>query len=191
MADTPKWLKILVTGFVVGTVMYALTGGPRKEAEAPRVTAAVPKRLDIPSLGLKAPLMKLGLADDGEVELPPFEKPSTAGWFDQSVVPGDEGPSVIIGHVDTKTAPAVFYHLREVKKGAVIKVLRSDGKTAQYRVESVEQISKDRFPSERVYVDDGLRLVTCGGVFDRKTHEYLDNVIVYAALVGPVSDPRV
>ncbi|RCG24449.1 class F sortase [Sphaerisporangium album] len=188
MADTPKWLKIVVAGFVTGTVMYALTGGPRKEAEAPRVTAAVPKRLEIPSLGLKAPLMKLGLADDGEVELPPFEKPSTAGWFDESVVPGDDGPSVIIGHVDTKTAPAVFYRLREVKKGAVVKVLRSDGKTAQYRVESVEQISKDHFPSERVYVDDGLRLVTCGGVFDRKTHEYQDNVIVYATLVARPSD---
>ncbi|MEV7967746.1 class F sortase [Sphaerisporangium sp. NPDC088356] len=180
MADSPKWLKIVVAGFVTGTIMFALAGRER-DAPPPRTTAAVPKRLDIPSLQLKAPLMKLGLSSDGEVELPPFEKPATAGWFDQSVVPGDSGASVIIGHVDTKTAPAVFYRLREVRKGAVIKVLRSDGKTAEYKVDSIEQVAKDRFPAERVYVEDGLRLVTCGGVFDRKTHEYLDNIIVYAS----------
>ncbi|WP_248964993.1 class F sortase [Sphaerisporangium perillae] len=180
MADSPKWLKIVVAGFVTGTIMFALTGRER-DAAAPRQAAATPKRLDIPSLDLKAPLMKLGLSDDGEVELPPFEKPATAGWFDQSVVPGDSGASVIIGHVDTKTAPAVFYRLRDVKKGAVIKVLRSDGKVASYKVDSIEQVAKDRFPAERVYIDDGLRLITCGGTFDRKTHEYVDNIIVYAS----------
>ncbi|MCW2880438.1 MAG: hypothetical protein JWQ95_4538 [Sphaerisporangium sp.] len=181
MADSPKWLKIVVAGFVTGTIMFALAG-PGRDASPPRqATAASPKRLDIPSLNMKAPLMKLGLSGDGDVELPPFEKPAMAGWFDQSVVPGDTGASVIIGHVDTKTAPAVFYRLRDVKKGAVIKILRTDGKTAQYKVDSIEQVPKDHFPAERVYVEDGLRLVTCGGVFDRKTHEYLDNIIVYAS----------
>ncbi|WP_424529090.1 class F sortase [Sphaerisporangium viridialbum] len=180
MADSPKWLKIAVAGFVTGTIMFALTGRER-DASVPQAKAAIPKRLDIPSLKLTAPLMKLGLSGDGEVELPPFEKPAMAGWFDQSVVPGDSGASVIIGHVDTKTAPAVFYRLRDVKKGAVVKVLRSDGKVAQYKVDSIEQVAKDRFPAERVYVEDGLRLVTCGGVFDQKTHEYLDNIIVYAS----------
>lgn len=182
MADSGKWLKIVAAGFVTGTIMYALTGRP-PDAPPQKATAAIPKRLDIPSLKMKAPLMKLGLSGDGEVELPPFEKPATAGWFDQSAVPGEDGPSVIIGHVDTKTAPAVFYRLREVKKGAVIKVLRSDDKVAQYKVDSIEQVAKDSFPAERVYVEDGLRLVTCGGAFDRSTHEYLDNIIVYASRV--------
>ncbi|MGW4643053.1 class F sortase [Sphaerisporangium sp. NPDC004334] len=180
MADSPKWLKVVAIGFVTGTIMFAMTDRD-KDAAAPRQAATVPKRIDIPSLNLKAPLMKLGLSDDGEVELPPFEKPATAGWFDQSVVPGDEGASVIIGHVDTKTAPAVFYRLRDVKKGALVKILRSDGKTATYKVDAIEQIAKDHFPAQRVYVDDGLRLITCGGVFDRRTHEYLDNIIVYAS----------
>ncbi|MFC4535123.1 class F sortase [Sphaerisporangium dianthi] len=187
MADSPKWLKVVAIGFVMGTVMFALTNRD-KDVAAPR-QAAVPKRLDIPSLNLKAPLMKLGLGDDGEVELPPFEKPAMAGWFDQSVVPGDSGASVIIGHVDTKTAPAVFYRLRDVKKGAVVKILRSDGRTATYKVDSVEQVAKNDFPAQRVYVEDGLRLVTCGGAFDRKTHEYLDNIIVYASRQSPRDTP--
>ncbi|MDH2423847.1 class F sortase [Sphaerisporangium sp. TRM90804] len=181
MAET-KWLKIVVAGFLTGAVMFAITG-PEKDAQEPRKVSAVPKRLDIPSLDLRAPLMKLGLTGDGEVELPPYEKPATAGWFQESVVPGETGPSVIIGHVDTKTAPAVFYRLRHVKRGAVVKVLRSDGKVAQYKVDSVEQVAKEEFPAQRVYVDEGLRLVTCGGGFDRANGEYLDNVIVYASPV--------
>ncbi|WP_214414878.1 class F sortase [Sphaerisporangium fuscum] len=181
MADSPKWLKMATAGLVTGAVLFALTARHREAATPRPAASAAPKRLDIPSISLKAPLMKLGLASDGEVELPPFEKPSTAGWFDQSVVPGDQGASVIIGHVDTKTAPAVFYRLREVKKGDVIKILRGDGKTARYKVDSIEQIPKDHFPAERVYVEDGLRLITCGGAFDRKAHEYLDNIIVYAS----------
>ncbi|MEO3808906.1 class F sortase [Sphaerisporangium sp. B11E5] len=181
MADS-KWLKIVLAGFVTGTVLFALNGRSSTPEEPKRASAATPQRLEIPSLNLKAPLMKLGMAGNGEVELPPYEKPTTAGWFDQSEVPGDPGPSVIIGHVDTKTAPAVFYRLRQVKKGAAIRVLRSDGRTAHYKVDSVEQIPKDDFPTDRVYMADGLRLVTCGGAFDRTTHEYLDNVIVYASL---------
>ncbi|GGK77565.1 hypothetical protein Sme01_43500 [Sphaerisporangium melleum] len=181
MADSPKWLKVVAVGFLAGTVMFALNNRDKDDSTPRKATVAVPKRLDIPSLNLKAPLMKLGLQSDGEVELPPFEKPATAGWFEESVVPGEEGASVIIGHVDTKTAPAVFYRLREVKKGAVVKILRSDGRTATYKVDTVEQVAKDHFPAERVYVEDGLRLVTCGGTFDRRSHEYLDNIIVYAS----------
>jgi LPXTG-site transpeptidase (sortase) family protein len=146
-------------------------------------SAIVPKRIDIPALSLKAPLMKLGLSAAGDVELPPFDKPSTAGWYTGSAVPGDSGASVIIGHVDTKTAPAVFYRLRDMRPGEIVNVLRSDGKTARYQVDSVEKVPKDAFPADRVYEGDGLRLVTCGGPFDWTHHQYVDNIIVYASLV--------
>ncbi len=160
-------------------MLYAM-GRPQTEPTATR-SSAVPERIDIPQLKLKAPLMELGLTSGGEVELPPYEKPKVAGWYTGSAVPGDEGASVIIGHVDTKTAPAVFYRLRELKEGSVVKVARSDGKTVTYEVDSVEQIPKDAFPAESVYTGEGLRLVTCGGDFDWKKHEYRDNIIVYAS----------
>jgi LPXTG-site transpeptidase (sortase) family protein len=174
------WSRVVLAGAVTGLVLVAFGksfGLPQEAA------AVVPEKVDIPSLDLEAPLMRLGMTGDGEVELPPYEKPKMAGWFEHSAVPGDKGASVIIGHVDTKTAPAVFYKLRQLRKGQLVKVERSDGKVAQYKVESVEQVSKDRFPTERVYIDDGLKLVTCGGTFDYKKHEYVDNVIVYASMV--------
>jgi LPXTG-site transpeptidase (sortase) family protein len=182
MADSPRWLRIVAAGAITGLVLVAVRPGQDEEPGEPRA-AVEPRNLDIPSLDLEAPLMKLGMTGGGEVELPPYEKPKTAGWFKHSAVPGDEGASVIIGHVDTKTAPAVFYKLKQLRKGQKIRVERSDGKTAEYSVDSVEQVHKDRFPARRVYVDDGLRLVTCGGNFDWASHEYRDNVIVYASLV--------
>ncbi|MBO3747123.1 class F sortase [Streptosporangiaceae bacterium NEAU-GS5] len=171
----------VLAAVATGLILAAM--GRQQLASTPAASTVVPKRIDIPALSLKAPLMKLGLAANGDVELPPFDKPSTAGWYTGSAVPGDSGASVIIGHVDTKSAPAVFYKLRDMRPGEIVKVLRSDGKTAQYEVDSVEKVPKNRFPSDRVYEGQGLRLITCGGAFDWTHHEYVDNVIVYASLV--------
>ncbi|GIH63506.1 class F sortase [Microbispora siamensis] len=174
---------VIIAGVVTGLAFAAVAGGKGMTDQPAARSSVVPKRIDIPALHLKAPLMKLGLSYEGDVELPPFDKPSTAGWYTGSAVPGDPGASVIIGHVDTKTAPAVFYRLRDLREGAVVKVVRSDGKTASYRVDSVERVPKDEFPAERVYTEDGLRLITCGGNFDWARHEYRDNIIVYASLI--------
>ncbi|MBB2909482.1 LPXTG-site transpeptidase (sortase) family protein [Streptosporangium becharense] len=183
MAGSTRWSRVVLAGALTGAVMVAFGTRGGGEEDAPARVSVVPERIDIPSLGIKAPLMKLGVTG-GRIDLPPYEKPGTAGWVEDSVVPGDEGPAVILGHVDTKTAPAVFYRLKEIKEGQAIKVVRSDGKVAHYRVDSVEQTSKTRFPADKVYLEDGLRLITCGGEFDRDDGEYRDNFIVYATLVG-------
>ncbi|GAA1009200.1 hypothetical protein Aple_099500 [Acrocarpospora pleiomorpha] len=177
--STRSWI---IAGVITGFVLVAISK-PHAEQQTATRSSAVPERIDIPTLDLKAPLMKLGLTGAGDVELPPYEKPKVAGWYTGSAVPGDTGASVIIGHVDTKSAPAVFYRLRELRKGAAVKVHRDDGKTISYTVDSVEQIPKDRFPARSVYTGEGLRLVTCGGTFDWKNHEYQDNIIVYASRV--------
>lgn len=176
-----KFSRVVVAGAVTGLVMVVF--GKVVETRTQPAAAVVPKTLDIPSLKLEAPLIKLGVAKNGEMELPPYSKPKVAGWYQGSAVPGEKGASVIVGHVDTQTAPAVFYKLRQMRKGEIVRVERSDGKTVEYRVTSIEQVHKDDFPAKRVYGSDGLRLVTCGGVFDYDRNEYRDNVIVYAAPV--------
>jgi len=177
-----RWTRVVVAGAITGIVM-AVVVKPDDAGEKERNAAVVPRSLEIPAIDLEAPLMKLGMTDDGEVELPPYEKPDTAGWFKHSAVPGDDGASVIIGHVDTKTEPAVFFRLRHLRKGQKIRVERSDGEVAEYRVDSIERVPKERFPTRKVYIEPGLRLVTCGGEFDWSAGEYRDNVIVYASPV--------
>ncbi|MFI7417732.1 class F sortase [Nonomuraea sp. NPDC049684] len=171
--------RVVLAGAVTGLLLVAF--GKSMQNSSTPAAGVVPKSIDIPSLDLEAPLMKLGLSKDGEVELPPYEKPKMAGWYSGSAVPGEKGASVIIGHVDTKTAPAVFYKLRQLRKGETVKVERSDGKVVSFKVDAIEQVSKDHFPARRVYVDDGLKLVTCGGKFDYARGEYVDNIIVYAS----------
>jgi sortase (surface protein transpeptidase) len=147
---------------------------------------AAPIRVDIPSAGVRAPLIALGQKPDGTVEVPPFSQASSAGWYRYGPAPGTRGSAVVLGHVDDLRGAAAFYRLGGVRPGAVVRVSRNDGVTAEFRVDAVEKVRKSRFPADRVYGAvpyAGLRLVTCGGSFDRRKHSYRDSIIVYAHLV--------
>lgn len=146
--------------------------------------AATPVRLQIPAIGVDSDLMDLGLRADGTLEVPPTGFP--AGWYTGAPTPGELGPAIIAGHVDWGGEPGVFFDLRELASGDEITVRRQDGSTARFRVERVDRFAKDQFPTQLVYADldhAGLRLITCGGDFDRQTRSYEDNVVVFARLV--------
>jgi sortase (surface protein transpeptidase) len=148
---------------------------------------SVPVHLDIPAIGVSTPLMALGLNGDGTVAVPPLRSDAPAGWYRHLVTPGEVGPAVILGHVDTAAGPAVFYRLRDLRRGDTVTVRRTDGGTAVFTVERLAQYPKSAFPSDAVYgpVDHpALRLVTCGGAFDAIHGEYRGNLIVYATLTA-------
>lgn len=150
--------------------------------------AARPTAVYIPSIGVAAPLMELGLDARGAIENPPFDPPDLAGWYRYGPVPGQRGAAVITGHLDTRSGPAVFARLKEVKRGDQVQVLRADRSVAVFVVDKVEHTPKRTFPAKKVYgklAYPGLRLVTCGGTFDRRAHSYADNTIVYAHLAAP------
>ncbi|MFB9249601.1 class F sortase [Sphaerisporangium melleum] len=146
-----------------------------------------PVRVRIPRIGVDAALVSLGVDRNREIEVPPLNRPKLAGWYRLGPAPGEMGPAVILGHVNTRSGPAVFSRLRELTRGDTISVVRADGSVARFTVDGAEQASKNRFPTKRVYghVDrPSLRLITCGGVFNPKAHSYTDNIIVYATLSG-------
>jgi sortase (surface protein transpeptidase) len=137
--------------------------------------------LAIPALDLSVELDRIVLDEQGAL-VPPadFDRP---GWYIGSAVPGDIGPAVIAGHVDSRNGPAVFYDLLSLTAGDVVEVGREDGSTARFTVIGTDQYPKDEFPTEAVYgptPDAELRLVTCGGTFDRAARSYRDNIVVYA-----------
>jgi sortase (surface protein transpeptidase) len=142
----------------------------------------VPVRIVIPKIGVSSSLIRLGRAANGTAEVPP---PAVAGWYAPGPRPGDPGSAVILGHVDGKTGPAVFFRLRELRRGDEIRVERADGSTLRFLVERTEMYPKKQFPTDDVYyptLTPSLRLVTCGGVFDDSWGHYLSNVIVFAAI---------
>jgi sortase (surface protein transpeptidase) len=146
-------------------------------------TSAAPVRVRVPAIGVDSELLRLG-TDASGVLVPPDDF-ARAGWFAGGAVPGDVGPAVVAGHVDSVDGPAVFARIGELGPGDEVLVDRADGTTARFTVTEVARYPKTAFPTEAVYGPTPraeLRLVTCGGEFDRSRRSYVDNVVVTAVL---------
>jgi sortase (surface protein transpeptidase) len=182
-----------VVALVVGLIgepagPHRVAAGPTAVPAAQAAGASVlgrsePVRLRIPAIAVDTPLLDLGLRDDGRVEVPPLDSPE-AGWYRYSPTPGERGPAVLLGHVDSaKSGPGVFYDLPALAPGDPIEVTRADGSTVSFVVDRIGHYPKATFPSADVYGDvpgAELRLITCGGAFDEGSGHYEDNIVVYA-----------
>ncbi|MFE9019098.1 class F sortase [Streptomyces sp. NPDC007808] len=150
---------------------------------------ALPQRLDIPGLGVRAPVVARGLGPTGAIDPPPFDRPGVVGWYADGARPGAAGAALMVGHAGTGTGPAVFRRLGTLKPGAPVRVLRDDGTVAEFTVEDVHVVDRDRFDARQAYGAHRsgraeLRLITCGGPVDRTTRGCTANVIVSAYLTG-------
>jgi len=182
----PQAIRVPVIGpgdVAIKSAWEATRTGPPLARALPAVSYG-PMRVQIPAIGVDAPVIRLGLNSDGTLEVP--SDFSVTGWWEGGPIPGDVGPAVIVGHVDNVNGPAVFYHLRDLRPGQIISVVRPDGRVANFAVESLAEFAKSNFPTARVYgatPDPQLRLITCGGRFDYTIHHYVDNIVVFAKLV--------
>ncbi|AXL11825.1 class F sortase [Microbacterium foliorum] len=149
----------------------------------PQAQTAPPTRVQIPAIGVDTALEDLAIDGSGRLAAPvDFD---LAGWYSGGVVPGQVGPAIIAGHVDSPTAPAVFADIGALSPGDDIVVTRADGTTLTFTVSGSTQSAKAEFPTDAVYSNvpaPELRLITCGGIFDSSTGHYLDNLIVFAEL---------
>ncbi|MFF7209093.1 class F sortase [Streptomyces sp. NPDC008238] len=189
--------SVLVTGVVLTFQGFTGMDGPPQPSAAsaalsdaaaikapPPLPPAQPTRIRIPGVSIDAPIMNVGLDSRGVIAAPPLEKAGEAAWFKDSVSPGARGSSVIVGHVDNESGPAVFYSLGALKKGSTIDVVRDDGTTAIFTIYGIEVFTKAEFPSKRVYgdtKDPELRVITCGGTYS-KDSGYSGNVVVFARM---------
>nr|WP_230416387.1 class F sortase [Micromonospora tarapacensis] len=191
--------RILVALLAVAGVVLMGTGITRLPARPPQPSGvphraettpglpplprAVPVELRIPTIGVAAPLVAVAADDAGALEVPPLDRPGVAGWYRPGVSPGETGNAVLVGHVDTRSGPAVFFDLGRLRPGDTVHIARKDASLVRFTVDAVRAYPKDRFPTDLVYGPSGaagLRLVTCGGRFDRDSGGYVDNVIVFA-----------
>ena len=144
-----------------------------------------PTHVSIPAVGVESGLEKLGIGADGRIQ-PPADWQS-AGWYSNGVVPGDVGPAVIAGHVDSPTGPAVFLNLTKVTAGDNVIVTMADGASYTYRVDRALRAPKAEFPTSQVYAPTPtpqLRVITCTGTWDRSIRHYTDNLVVFATLAS-------
>lgn len=189
-----------VDGVALGaTAGIAPTYGLGASTGVPALPRSVPFHLRVSRVGIDTDLMVLGQAPDHTVEVPPDVDDAPAGWYGLGATPGEPGPAVVLGHVDSHSGPAVFFNLGSMRAGDKVTVSRVDGSAATFTVDRVARYAKSEFPTRAVYGDVGqatLRLVTCGGRFDRAGGGYAENVIVFATLSstesadGQVSEPE-
>jgi len=157
------------------------TRAPRKKQVPVEIQMPDPVTIVIPAIGVSAPVVRLGLNADRTLQVP--DSFAEAGWFTRGPEPGEPGPAVIVGHVDSVSGPGVFYRLRALKSGDAIKIGLKNGWTVRYLVSSHLAALKNDFPTKLVYGPSErptLRLITCDGQFDTSTGHYVDNYIVFA-----------
>jgi hypothetical protein len=150
---------------------------------SPPVRHAEPVAVSVPAIDVRSTLERLALDAKG-VMIAPVE-PSVAGWYAAGVRPGDPGPAVIAGHLDSRSGPGIFADLGKLRRGDAVHVELADGGRVRFLIDDVRAYPKDEFPTEAVYGpthDAQLRLITCGGTFDRLRGHYADNVIAFASL---------
>ena len=144
-----------------------------------------PVQLRIPSIGVTSGFVSLGLESDGALEVP--QAADVVGWYRDAPTPGERGPAVVTAHVDWQHNRGIFHDLGRLKPGDDVIIDRADGVPVTFRVSRVEEYPKTRFPTHDVYGDtDGveLRMITCGGRFDDRTHSYDQNIVVFARMSG-------
>jgi sortase (surface protein transpeptidase) len=143
--------------------------------------ASQPTHIRIPAIGVNAHVGPLGLAPDHTMQTP--RNFANTGWFRPGPEPGERGPAVIAGHVDSYKGPAVFYKLGDLRRGDRIAITRADHSVIHFKVQGLERWPKSKFPTERVFGRTRgatLRLITCSGDFNSAIGHYLDDTIVYA-----------
>lgn len=172
----------------VPSAAQAFAAGPsvHTDAAADPLPPSAPVRLRIPETDVDTPMMRLGLASDGSLDVPPAGNRNMAGWYENGTPPGAKGTAIVAGHVDNAEGPAVFYTLGALKKGHRIEVDRQDGRTAVFTVDAVEVYENKDFPDRKVYDEANraeIRVITCGGGFSKK-NGYQGNVVAYGHLIG-------
>ena len=168
-------------------------GGPRPVARSARIDdldatpSTVPERLRIPSIDVDAPVVAVGVEDNGEMEVP--EDVRDIGWYRHGPAPDEPGAAVVAGHVDSREqGRGAFFDLRRLEVGSRVEVTDADGRAQRYDVVARRTYDKAGLPADELFSREGpsqLVLITCGGDFDRDAGSYRENVVIYAQPSGP------
>jgi hypothetical protein len=169
----------------MGRISLPAPARPPRGRRVRRRPAPPPVRIEIPAIGVRARVIRLGLTGAHALQVP--RNFADTGWWAGGPRPGEPGPAVVVGHVDSYTGPAVYYRLRELRRGERISIVRANRSVVRFRVLGLRSYPKAHFPTARVYGHTRrptLRLITCSGTFDRSTGHYLDNTVVFATLAA-------
>ncbi|WP_158541108.1 class F sortase [Sporosarcina sp. BI001-red] len=149
----------------------------------------IPVTLEIPAIGVKTDIENVGELENGQMGVP--DGVDNVGWFEPGTLPGNSGSSVMAGHIDSLTGPAVFYKLDRLKKGDEVVVRGEDGKSLTFIVTRTEKYPRKDAPIEEIFgfsYGSRLNLITCTGEFNRKAKTHEERLVVYTELKGQAEE---
>jgi hypothetical protein len=191
-----------VLGLAVAAQQHAPQPGPAQAGSigrssgpaagrGPALAWSLPVSISIPAIGVRSKLLYVGLNADGTIQVPPLNDPpltNEAAWYKYSSIPGQPGPSIIEGHVDSLSeGPSVFFRLGALQPGDLVDITLTDRQVVVFKITGVRMYLKSQFPTSTIYGFTSyaaLRLITCGGSFDEQTHHYVSNIVAFATLVS-------
>lgn len=181
-------VAIFGAGALVSTPLLSQSGGVQHAilpvAQASE-TEQSPWRIRIPSLGVEAPIQKVGLTRTGNMGVP--SKYNEVGWLKTSAQPGEPGNAVIAGHLNGgPNVPAVFEKLHKLQVGDYIYVESDGTKTLSFRVTDTHSYNTDKAPYEKIFgptTREHLNLITCDGAWDKAKQDYSQRRVVFSQLV--------
>ncbi len=190
------WIPLLLAFVVITLVLVVVNQISIKPTNTIEdipvaVERPLPVQIDIESIGASSSLIQTGLNADGTIEVPDVEQPLQASWYNKFPIPGEAGPAIILGHVNGNGQRGVFARLSELEPGDSFTITLENSVVQEWIVYDKRQVPKDDFPTDEVYnitPDPEIRLITCGGVLDRASASYKDNIIVYARLRAPPTE---
>jgi len=157
---------------------------PTAESDTKQALAFIPNRLHIPSIKLDAPVVPVGILDNGQMDVP--QSSDIVGILAPSIMPGEPGTAIMSGHVDSKTGPAIFYPLKKLKPGDPVLISNEDGQYLVFQVTSIESYITSEAPLDKIFDDTDqslLNLITCTGKYNRKLGTHEKRLVVYTRLM--------
>jgi sortase (surface protein transpeptidase) len=169
------WLMAAVLALMLGAAPAVA------QEEQPLALGSIPASIDIPRIGTHAPIVPLGLEDDGAMAAP--ADPDTVGWWQDGPGLGGPGNMLLDGHVDWAGRLRVFGLLRQLQPGDLIQVTDTDGVSKSYSVVWTRLYDAETAPLDEIFpttFDEQLTLITCGGDFDPAVRMYVSRWVVRA-----------
>jgi sortase (surface protein transpeptidase) len=164
--------------------LRSLVGEAVSAQPVPPLADVAPTVITIDAIGANAPVRSVGIAPDGQLEVP---DETHVGWYRLGAAPGQPGATVLAAHVSWHDSAGPFLRLGELEPGAFVDLALADGSSRRYQVVTRAQYGKLMLPRKKIWRTTGpeaLVLITCGGAFNPDIRRYADNIVVTAVPVG-------
>lgn len=155
-------------------ITYSTEKPSEKAVKNYTVPPDMPWKINLKSIQRDGYIQPVGIDQHGDIAVP--SNVLMAGWYINSVKPGDAGLSIVTGHRDGRIRPGIFRHIGNLKKGDAFEITYGDGSIRKFevvdvRIKSIEDTYELMY-EKREDIERQLNLIGCTGTYDKDAATY-------------------